>query len=249
MRGLFWVSLITLSLVNGGVKAVETLSAEDEADIFGAPVTQTVKTGGAEYIEFSPRARVLKQSNAVDDVYEIKEGSGKAVVYGSAHLSGGYVRDEERDRPVFVSPFAEYKPEASRSNALFESYKNMVADCGGRDQELDESLKEFKSASSLAAVTAVLADEGACYQDVGHAIIEGLYRGDEAKWLAFEKQAKRFYLRADSVDFNAKHCDENCSVKALVAAQKEKFGDFKQYLYRLIDEAAKMSLLNVEGQN
>lgn len=248
MRGLFWVSLITLSLVSGGVKAVETLSAEDEADIFGAPAIQTVK-GGVEYIEFSPRARALRQSNADDDVYEIKEGNGKAVVYGSSHLSGGYVREEERDRPVFVSPFVEYQPQVSRSDALIDSYKKMVADCDGRDAELDEGLKAFKSASSLLAVTSVLDDIKACYQDVGHAIIEGLYRGDEAKWQAFEKETKSFYLQADSVDFNAKHCGENCSVKALVAAQKEKFGDFKQYLYRLIDEAEKISSLNVEGQN
>lgn len=245
LRGLF-LSLAMLSLISSRTWAVETLSAEDEADIFGAPVTQTVKTGGAEYIEFYPTKAVKQAPEATGEIIDLPQSGETA---GELRLRKPRAADIERDRPVFVSPFVDYRPEGSRSNALFESYKNMVADCGGRDQELDESLKEFKSASSLSAVTAILADEGACYQDVGHAIIEELYRGDEAQWLAFEKQAKRFYLRADSVDFNAKHCDENCSVKALVAAQKEKFGDFKQYLYRLIDEAAKMSSLNVEGQN
>ena len=241
MRRLFLVCLLANFFAGGAAYAVETLSMEDEADIFGTEAPRSVHTGGAEYIEFYPDGQ---SEDELDDDYI--EGD-HASVYGYSHLSGRQANVEERDRPVYVSPFAAYKPVDSRFALLLDSYKAIVDECGGRDDELAESLDRFENLSSFQDVTEILDEEDACYRDVGHLIIDELYQGDEAKWQAFEKKADTMYLKAASVDFNPKYCGENCSVKALVAAQQDRFGDFRQYLYRLIDEAAGFSL--AEGQN
>jgi len=98
-------------------------------------------------------------------------------------------------------------------------------------------LEEGNRYNNAAYLSESLQNMGLCYRDVGYDIIDHLYGGNEDKSEQFEEDIKQFHVDSSDPSFNAKYCDDFCSVQAIAQMQLEKFTDFRIYLTKMIKEA------------
>lgn len=169
-----------------------------------------------QYIEFEEKSAAKKphfvQISTSDDDYIIDDNN-----------SSSYVNNNLPDSPAAIRKY----------------YQSRIQQCMDTYQEELEIARSVLSTgshySATADVTHIFAQINQCYENIGYQIIGHLYGGSKEEYSNFQKNAKTYYIKASDINFNPIHCEDICSLEALVNAQIQKFAEFRIYLTKLIE--------------
>lgn len=163
----------------------------------------------------------------------------------------------ERAKYEAYDPFLRKKltksPEQLAREAQIKAYKEAINDCvDSRKDQLDMEIglldyeDLFKTTAYLSETMSAIEQ---CYDNIGMDIIDELYDSDNEVLREYNRRTPTYRVKSTDVSFAPKYCKENCSVSAVAALQMEKFGEYKDYLLELLDnapEAAKAEIPMVE---
>jgi hypothetical protein len=95
---------------------------------------------------------------------------------------------------------------------------------------------------NAAYLSNTLAETESCLRELGYEIVEVMYLNDPEVMMDYDEHAEKLHVDSTSVDFKPKFCGENCSLKAVVDAQRTRIAEFQKYLCQLLNESPKDAL-------
>ena len=251
----FYMFFVAGLLIGQSCFAVDYLDVEDEALLKGDNVVEVATENEDIDIKKSVPSRgealhavavpdeineqALKYKNEV--VLDVKNGTPRSFEYpiGKERKE----REEWRFQWYDIDAMQAYKKQEVDTSAEEKraEYIRKVNDCNESLQNQlgieIAMLEEGNRYNNAAYLSESLQNMGLCYRDVGYDIIDHLYGGNEDKSEQFEEDIKQFHVDSSDPSFNAKYCDDFCSVQAIAQMQLEKFTDFRIYLTKMIKEA------------
>ena len=126
-------------------------------------------------------------------------------------------------------------------------YKQEILNCTRARSEktaLETDLLDYdgRMYDNAAYLSNTLAETEICLREIGYEIVEVMYRNDPDVLAEYDEHAQSLHVDATSVDFKPKFCGENCSMKAVVDAQRTRMAEFQKYLCQLLNESPKDAL-------
>lgn len=123
-----------------------------------------------------------------------------------------------------------------------EEYKAKVANCRGNRQEKIEMEMSMLGGKQLYRNAAYLSETFGeilqCYDDLGLEIIDTFYYDDHDVLRTYNQITPQFEVKSSAPNFDTKYCREGfCSIESVAELQLEKFAEFEQYLYELLDSS------------
>ena len=218
---IFLSFILTLNLVINNANAVETIKLEDEHLLTGALQPSSNKQSYTQSVEPTPSIVTFTPSK----VYPTKEERKQ-------------VRSQETEW-FKVRKQEEIVPTPKVKDTVLEDLKTAMHNCYKNNEEkltIETSLlREGNLYNNTAYLTETFESINNCYETIGLDIIYLYYDNDPKIVQNFQNKAKTFYTKASDTNFNAKLCDENCSLEALINNQTDKFKEFRTYLSELIN--------------
>lgn len=142
--------------------------------------------------------------------------------------------------PKLTSPKQNKELNPEYTNRI-NAYKEAINTCiDTRKDELDLEISMLENgnlAKNAAYLSQTFAEIENCYDGIGLDILEEFYPNDTEKLRQYNRQVKSFHVNSADVSFNAKYCQENCSLQAVAETQMENFMHFKSYLFDLLKSA------------
>lgn len=223
-NGLFLGCLVASAFIAAAAPAetVDIIRAEDAALLNGIAVNGDEGEKpvlAEERVEISPagyQARDVLSAGTARQAFEDE----KKEWFNPDKLPTNVKKAEERASDVLAN---EYRLAV---NACMDDVKERLY----MERELFES-----GGDSLAFLSQTMAEINLCYEDLGREIIERYYGNDRTMKRDFSKKTETFYISGTGVDLNPEFCGENCSMSNILDAQMHKFGEFRIYLYQLLD--------------
>lgn len=224
---------------NGVVVKERTMTVPSRGvPLYGVAVPDEINARAVEYLEEEedddPSVILLHADTPRSTMYPI--GSEREMM--------------ERAKYEEYDPFLRKKmfksPEQLAREAQIKAYKEAINDCvDSRKDRLDMEIG-LLDYEDLYKTTAYLSETmnaiEQCYDGIGMDIIEDLYDGDNEVLRQYNRQTATYRVKSSDVTFAPKYCKENCSVSAVAALQMEKFGEYKDYLLKLLDNAPREPL-------
>jgi hypothetical protein len=134
-------------------------------------------------------------------------------------------------------------PEDDGEDEVLASYQEPIAKCyDDRKDEIELGeymLSQNLNVNDVAALTEAFTAVNDCYESLGVEIINTYYPEDADAFGKLAGKSEDFYVNASDTSFRAEYCADFCSVGALVAAQKDKFAEYRVYLNKLIADRPK----------
>ena len=221
-----------------------------------AYMVQSVETPENKAAESAPRVQPVQLIKVPD------EAQAKAVLYDDytnltvrpdTPRSFNYpIGDERRERDAAMR--AEFDPmmrmaevkngDNPEHKQAVARYKQAVLDCTRERSEqtsLETNLLDYDGRiyNNAAYLSNTLTETEICLRELGYEIVENMYLNDEEVLRDYEKHAEALHIDSTSVDFNPRFCGENCSLKAVVDAQRTRIAEFQKYLCQLLSESPK----------
>lgn len=217
--------------VVANAQMVEVIRAEDEALLSGItvreegqeqPVVVQEKVDTRGVVEYQEE----NVSEAWESVAEVEDERQKAEPYKVEWFNPA-------ELPTNIK-----KIEDKGNDAIKNEYRQAINACMDDVKErlyMERDLFEGGEKSGIAYLSHTMAEVNLCYEKLGREIIERYYGNDRTLKRSFSKKTEEFYVSGVGVDFEAEFCGENCSMSNILDAQLKKFGDFRLYLYKLVD--------------
>ena len=126
-------------------------------------------------------------------------------------------------------------------------YKKEVLQCTRVRSEktsLETDLLEYdgRMYDNAAYLSNTLAETETCLRELGYEIVEVMYLNDPEVLMDYDEHVEKLHVDSTSVDFKPKFCGENCSLRAVVDAQRTRIAEFQKYLCQLLNESPKDAL-------
>ena len=126
-------------------------------------------------------------------------------------------------------------------------YKQEVLQCTRVRSEktaLETDLLEYdgRMYDNAAFLSNTLAETESCLRELGYEIVEVMYLNDPEVLMDYDEHVEKLHVDSTSVDFKPKFCGENCSLRAVVDAQRTRIAEFQKYLCQLLNESPKDAL-------
>ena len=218
---IFLSFILALNFVVYNAKAVETIKLEDEHLLTGAiSTTPSLEPTQAKHhtthtiVTSSPSKVFPTKKERLDTRYQEKEW-------------------------FKINKKPEVIPTPNKEDPLLEDLKTAMHNCYKDSEDKLNIEKSFLRQGNLYNNTAYLTETfetiNNCYETIGFDIISIYYNEDPEVLQNFREKVKTFYTNPTDTTFNAKLCDENCSLEALINNQIDKFKEFRTYLSELIN--------------
>ena len=137
------------------------------------------------------------------------------------------------DNPEHKEAVAHYKAEVLRCTRDRSEKTSLETDM------LEYDGRMYDNAAYLSNT---LAETESCLRELGYEIVEVMYLNDPEVMMDYDEHAEKLHVDSTSVDFKPKFCGENCSLKAVVDAQRTRIAEFQKYLCQLLNESPKDAL-------
>lgn len=126
-------------------------------------------------------------------------------------------------------------------------YKAEVLRCTRERSEktsLETDMLEYdgRMYDNAAYLSNTLAETETCLRELGYEIVEVMYLNDPEVMMDYDEHVEKLHVDSTSVDFKPKFCGENCSLRAVVDAQRTRIAEFQKYLCQLLNESPKDAL-------
>ena len=240
------------ALISANALAYDTIKAEDEY-----LVRDIVKVNGDNYVvetkknmEMVPVVNLSEDETVVIDDELIGESvRQQPSIESYSHPRDRYIngesaqeslkKQEKKQRKIMTEDGEVFVIDEDEIDGFEdeEDYIDGINECyDSRSDDLRREIAMYDDGfrGSLGNISNIMAEVNHCYEQVGYAIIADYYNGDAFMMKNFDEESKKFYVSGNDVNFDPKFCDENCSVRAILDAQIEKFAEFRIYLTKLL---------------
>lgn len=219
---------------NGRVIRERTMPVPSRgAPLYAVPVPEEINAKAVEYLE--------EDEDEDPSVILLHADTPRSTMYPIGHERDIMDKSRNEEYDPFLRQRMMKSPEQLAREAQIKAYKEAVNDCvDSRKDQLDMEIG-LLDYEDLYKTTAYLSETmnaiEKCYDELGMDIIEDLYDGDNEVLREYNRKTPTYRVKSTDVTFAPKYCKENCSVSAVAALQMEKFGEYKDYLLELLDNA------------
>ncbi len=204
----------------------EVLRAEDEVLLEGIAVSDDApESASVQPVTQREPADNYLASYPAEDIAPVKAGHS------------GASAQREWFNPAEL-PTNMKKAEEQKPDMLKKEYRQAINDCMDNIKErlyMERELFESGIKDGIAHLSQSMTEINLCYEALGREIIEKFYGNDRTMLRDFSRKTETFYVSGTDVNFSPEFCGENCSMSNILDAQMKKFGDFRIYLYQMLD--------------